>query len=121
MKNLIVSVLFSLISALTIGTAAIAEPCLRVYCKEDTGTKVKNASGHGKFFAAKEISKGKMYYLGTQEFITVRSKCGLPTGVDLVGTDADKAETITSWLKVKMAPQGLSVPMNTRCQAMEKK
>src|SRR5689334_17768055 len=88
--------------------------CVRIYCKQDVGTKIRNDNHHGRFFSAYryEVSSGSVftsgmaYRIDRKDFLEALDYCSktyqmnvhpyLPwfSGKALAGTNAGGLESI---------------------------
>jgi hypothetical protein len=122
MNSMIRKSLGVLVIALACGTSAFANLtpyCIRVYCQKDSKTKIRTAEGHGMFLSAQYDSNQDAYLIPTNVYNRlVQQECHNNVGATLFGTNADKLETLASWVKVMSTNQAYA--LDPRCQSMEK-
>jgi hypothetical protein len=101
----------------------VADKCVRIYCKNDVKSKVRNLKGHGIFFPAAYDSQGKSYMLDSQALFLIIGFCGgesLKNG--LFATDASKLETMAPWVQLRGTKHlDTTEEAVAKCTKMEKK
>jgi|GEM_PF-2902721 len=108
-----------LVSMVTISTLSYAQTspevdhCVRIYCKKDVSTKVRDdETGHGSFAAAYYDKKTNTYLVDPIVMASAVVDCRvhynmkIPLDVKtLPGTDASKFEKIAPWIVIRPDPK----------------
>jgi len=101
------------------GDSLYAKNCLRIYCRKDAKTKLRNPKGHGEFFSAYYDSKGKRYIVDGNQYKETHGVCEKQYNIGesdaLFGTDADARESIAPWVTIKRAEEDTRMVENLQC------
>jgi len=134
-KNLCLMLVTALaMSAISYAGTHQANNCVRIYCKDDVKTKLRNVEGHGDVHSAFYDTSREQYVVQRTNFAIALARCAhwdrdidldnLGHKLDerhLYGTDASKMESFAPWIRIYAADEGDVIKNNPKCGELQKR